>query len=437
MPCVDFAARRGVPVLPPALLAWRAQVARERMQESVSAVSRAALLQAGLEALVQAAVALMAEEVAEKAGDRYERWPERKGYRNGTAPGWIAVGGRKVRIRRPRICDADGREVPLATYEAMQDEQRLDETMLTKVIQGVAQARVHRGLAVEQPLPEDLRPYGDSRSSVARRWIRAAASYLEVINTRRLDDRRYLAILIDGKGFGEHVVLCALGIDEQGNKVPLGVREGNTESTEVCMAFLDELEARGLDVRRGVLVVTDGGGGIRAAIKTKWGDVALLGRCQEHKKRNVLRHLPKREQRWVERALWRAWHEPDAGQAERDLWALVAELEGNWPEAARSLREGLAETLTCQRLGLPAELITALRTTNLIENLFSTAGGFTRRVCRWRSGEQALRWAKLALREAEPGLHPVAGPEAMAVLREAIDAALANVPRVQRLPLAG
>lgn len=432
-----FAFRGGLPAVPPALLRWQAEVARARAQEEASQAVRRAYMQATLEAGVQGALAMLEAEAAEKAGDRYQRWEGRKGYRNGTAPGWIAIGGRKVQIRRPRLCDAEGREVHLDTYRALQDEQELNEVALLEVTLGTVMDKVHRAFARLQPLPDSLRAYGDSKSSICRRWIEASAAYLEPIHTRRLDDRRFLAILIDGKGFGKHVALAALGIDEQGQKVPLGAWPGTTENVEACSAFLDHLQARGLSVERGIVAITDGGKGIQAAIQAKWGDVVILGRCQEHKKRNVLRHLPKREHRWVERALWRAWHEPDADQAEQDLLALAEQLQERWPEAAASLREGLAETLTCQRLGLPPKLLTALRTTNLIENIFSTASQVTGRVRWWRNGEQVLRWVHLALKEAEPGLRPVASPKEMERLRQAIEEVLAERPRIHRLPLAG
>jgi putative transposase len=207
----------------------------------------------------------------------------------------------------------------------------------------------------------------------------------------------------------------------------LGVWPGDTENAEVCVALLDELEQRGLDVRRGVLVITDGGKGIIAAVRRKWGDVAILGRCAAHKRRNIMEKLPKGERAWVQRALERAWHEPDPEEAESDLRTLAAQLEERWPEAAASLREGLAETLTCQKLGLDADLLRALRTTNLIESVFSGVEAFTHRVCRWRDQGQALRWAKLALYEAERGFRsPVAGPAAMARLARIIAAELTS-----------
>lgn len=433
MACFPFVSH--TPAIPAAFLTWRAQRARQRLEGAAGAEARVEVLRAGFADMIRSAQALLNAEVEEKAGPRYARSADRQGYRNGSVDGWIVIGGRKVRIRRPRLCDADGREVELDSYTFLhEEEQALDETMLVKVIQKVASRGVHRGLEQDQPLPEDIVAYGDSRSSVSRRWCRLVEGYVQEFLERRLDDRRYLAVILDGKGFGDHLLITALGIDEQGEKRVLGIWPGDTENADVCAALLDELEQRGLDVRRGVLVITDGGKGIIAAVHRKWGDVAILGRCHAHKRRNILAKLPKSERAWVQRALERAWHEPDPEEAEQDLQTLTAELEARWPEAAASLREGLAETLTCQKLGLDADLLRALRTTNLIESVFSGVEAFTHRVCRWRDQRQALRWAKLALYEAECGFRaPVAGPAAMARLADIIAADLAARSEAQLL----
>ena len=371
-------------------------------------------------AAVEHAHELLEQEVVERAGDRYGRWDGRQGHRNGTAPGYVVVGGRKVCIRRPRLVDAEGREVDLESYAALQAPETLNATALRKVIEGVAQRGVDAGLQQDQPLPEEERAYGASRSSVSRRWIAATAADLEAQGARGLAGQRFLAILLDGKGFGEHLLLAAMGIDEQGDKHILGVWEGDSENAEVAKAALEDLNTRGLDVTGGVLVVIDGGKSLAAAVRDLWGDVAVVGRCRAHKSRNILKHLPKSEHSWVLAVLWQAWHEPDAKQAEADLQQLVSELEAKWPDAAASLREGLAETLTCQALGLPPELVRALGTTNLIENAFSTTESICHRVCRWRTGAQAMRWATMALLKAERGFAPVASPAQMAVLAEAL-----------------
>jgi hypothetical protein len=391
------------------------------LQAALSATTQINLLEEAIACAVRDAEELMEEEVALRAGDRYERSPGREGYRNGTAPGYVALGGRKLKLRRPRLCTQDGRDLPLVSYPAMQDPGILDRAALGKVIDGVAQRQAHESYARDQPVPADREAYGDSKSSISRRWIAATGQSLAEQMNRRLDDRRYLAILLDGKGFGEHLLVTALGIDEGGHKRVLGIRDGGSEDQRVCAALLQDLTDRGLDVGAGVLVVIDGGKGLAAAVRALWGDVAVVGRCREHKKRNVIKHLPKSEHRWVRQALWRAWHLADVEEAERELRALATELEPRWKEAAASLREGLAETMTCQRLGLPRELAAALGTTNLIESAFATTECICGRVRRWRNAAQAKRWATMALLKAERGFGVVAPEEAMAELAKSLE----------------
>jgi putative transposase len=412
-----YAAARRTPA---ALAEIRRRKAQSALQSAAGANVRDDLLQWALAGAVRHAVELMDNEVAERAGERYDRWDGRQGYRNGTAPGYVAVGGRKVAVRRPRLVDGAGRDLPLVSYAELQDPESMNRTALAKVIAGVAQRGVNEDLKLDQPLPAEQRAYGASKSSISRRWIAATEGTLADQAERRLDGVRYLAILLDGKGFGEHLQLAGMGIDEQGQKHVLGVWEGDSENAEVCKAALEDLGRRGLDVRCGVLVIIDGGKGLAAGVRELWGDVAIVGRCRLHKQKNVFRHLPKGEQRRVHAVLQQAWHEPDADLAQQDLLAVAAELDGRYPAAAASLREGLAETLTCQRLGLPPELIRALGTTNLIENAFATTESICHRVCRWRNGAQAQRWATMALLRAEQGFHPVATAAAMAVLARAI-----------------
>ena len=339
-----------------------------------------------------------------------------------------------MQLRRPRLLTEDGRELPLASYHALQDPTILDQAAMGKVIDGVAQRQAHESFARDQPLPADRQAYGDSKSSISRRWIAATGESLTEQLNRRLDDRRYLAVLLDGKGFGDHLLVTALGIDEHGHKRVLGIRDGGSEDQAVCSALLQDLMDRGLNVSAGVLVVIDGGKGLAAAVRSLWRDVALVARCGEHKKRNILEHLPKREHGWVQKALWQAWHLADAEEAERELRDLIAELEPRWPAAAASLREGLAETLTCQRLGLPRELADALRTTNLIENAFATTESICHRVRRWRNAAQAKRWASMALLKAERGFKPIASAETMAELAKSLERHLRQ--RAVAMPLA-
>ncbi len=233
-------------------------------------------------AAVVRAETLMTQEVERRAGPTYERWEGRQGERNGTAPGYVVVGERKAAVRRPRLVDASGHDLPLESYAAAQDPTTLARIALGKVLEGIAQRQGRQGLERDQPLPAELGAYGASKSSVSRRWIAATVEALEAELQSSLAGRRLLAILLDGKGFGDYLLVTALGIDEQGRKHILGVWEGDGENTEVCVAALQQFMDRGLDVGRGVLVVLDGGKGLASAVRQLWGDVAVVARCRVH-----------------------------------------------------------------------------------------------------------------------------------------------------------
>ena len=59
-----------------------------------------------------------------------------------------------------------------------------------------------------------------------------------------------------------------------------------------------------------------------------------------------------------------AWSLTDADLAEQRLQLLASELDRTWPDAAGSLREGMADTLTLMRLGIDGQLATTLCSTD-------------------------------------------------------------------------
>jgi putative transposase len=209
----------------------------------------------------------------------------------------------------------------------------------------------------------------DSKSTVSRRFVAETQAWLEEWLSRPLDGERYLALVLDGLELGAHHVIAALGVTAAGDKRVLGLWEGATENAEVCRALLEDLVRRGLSVDRGLLVIIDGGQGLAAAVRTVLGDRVLLQRCTVHKTRNVLDKLPEHRRAALRRALRRAWSAQDVTVAERQLRSLICRLEeAGEVAAARSLAEGLEETLTCVRLGLHPELRASLESTNLIES---------------------------------------------------------------------
>jgi putative transposase len=186
-----------------------------------------------------------------------------------------------------------------------------------------------------------------------------------------------VAIGVDGVSFAEHLCVVALVPDAEGRKHPVGLREGSTENATLVGDLLVDLRERGLDVTGPILAVLDGAKALVKGVRQVF-DQPLVQRCLVHKLRNILDYLPEAERSWVAAVCQRAWREPDADKAERDLAALVARLDKRHPGAAASVREGLAETLTVTRLGVPAKLARTLRTTNPVASMLS--------ICRQHSG---------------------------------------------------
>jgi putative transposase len=229
-----------------------------------------------------------------------------------------------------------------------------------------------------------------------------------------------LVLMLDGIEIAEHTVVVALGITASGEKQILGLWEGATENAAVCHALLTDLMERGLRVDEGILVVIDGSKALRAAVRDVLGPQAAVQRCQVHKKRNVLDHLPDEVRRWVSRKLDQCWRETDYEKARAALTGLAKNLEEKYPGAAASLREGLDETLTVLRLGLPEPLRKTLRSTNPIESAFDTVRMASRNVKRRRNGQQVLRWAAGGLLEAEKGFRRMKGYRQLPLLADAL-----------------
>lgn len=214
----------------------------------------------------------------------------------------------------------------------------------------------------------------------------------------------------------------ALGIDANLSKHVLGLREGSTEANRVVRSLLSDLVDRGLDADRARLWVIDGGKALRKAIVECFGAMALIQRCQEHKRRNVIEHLPQELHASVGRAMRDAWHGGNAELAKKQLQRLAASLNAKHPGAAASLREGLDDTLTVQGLGITGALYRTLRTTNPIENLNGSIAHFTRNVKRWKDGQMTLRWIAGALSDAKERFRKLRGHREMKTLLAALKA---------------
>jgi transposase-like protein len=206
-----------------------------------------------------------------------------------------------------------------------------------------------------------------------------------------------------------------------------GLWQGSSENATVVRELLKDLIERGLDVNRSILVVLDGGKGLHRGVKEVFGERALIQRCRVHKLRNVLEHLSEPHRRQAAMRLRAAWSQPSEKEARAELEATVRWLEAINPSAARSLQEGLEETLTLQRLGLAEELQRSLSSTNLIESALARTGAFTQRVKRWRGGKMRQRWCATALLEAEKGFRRIRGHQHLAQLSAALNPALDTI----------
>ena len=343
----------------------------------------------------------------------------RQALRGGSTPSAVVLGGQRIGVRRPRARTLDAAELALPSFAWAAAADPLNAATLAAIAAGVSTRRYS---ATQEPVPAVHRPSAASKSAVSRRFVALSQQQLDEWLGRRLNELDLAAVMIDGIHFGERVVLVALGIDARGDKHVLGLREGSSEATRVVASLLADLLERGLDADRVRLWVIDGGKALRKAIVQTFGERALIQRCQEHKRRNVLEHLPRDKHASVNRALRDAFSAGDADLAKRQLQRLASSLQGEHPGAAASLREGLEETLTVQGLGIAGALYRTLRSTNPIENLNGLIAHYTRNVKRWKDGQMVLRWVASALADAATRMRKLRGCKQMKTLLDALDA---------------
>jgi putative transposase len=383
----------------------------------VLADTRTAFFGLCLDAGEQVLRAMMEQDRERLCGPKNVPNPERRAYRHGQVAGEVTLGGRRILVPRLRARSVDGDELALPSFAYAAHRDPLDARTLEAIAIGVTTRKYRRAL---DPLPAGRRERAVSKSSVSRRFVALTSAQLATWIARPLGDRPIRVLILDGLHFRDHVVLLALGVDAQGEKHVLALREGTTENATVCKALLADLRERGLDLDQ-VLFVIDGGTGLRKAIRETSGTAAIVQRCQVHKRRNVLEHLPETMRPRVRRVLDEAYGLADAALAKRRLLQLAAALEHTHPGAAASLREGLDETLTLQRLGVTGALYRTLRSTNAIENLNGLVGHFVRHVRRWRNGRMLVRWIAAGLRESTRSFRRLRGHRDLAALVCALD----------------
>ncbi|HUJ81344.1 MAG TPA: IS256 family transposase, partial [Candidatus Acidoferrales bacterium] len=347
---------------------------------------------------------MMEEEVRSLVGERSRPQPDRRLNRWGTEQGYCIAMGQKVPLERPRVRDTEeDKEVRLGTYETFHRGEPLTETVWEKLMLGLSTRKY--GQAVR----EFSEAYGLEKSAVSERFIEASRDKLQQLMERRLDKMDFCALLIDATPFAGQQMVVALGVGQEGKKMILGIRQGATENATVVGELLGDLANRGLDFSVPRLYVLDGGKALHAAVKKYAGESAPIQRCQVHKRRNVLDHLTEEQKPAVAKRLNAAYALEDYSAAKQALQGLHRELMDLNPSAARSLGEGLEETLTVHRLGIPLQLRKTLASTNVIESAFSVVERVCLNVKRWQGGDQRERWVGSGLFVAEKQFRRVTG----------------------------
>ena len=382
----EFFSRQGQGLLPMVDLIEQSRMA---VDELIDVAGRAT---------IEAVLQLSAEQVAGPRSPGQRRsgllW-------HGRQAGRVCLKERKLGVTKPRLRHKGGGEVAIPAYEAMQ-ENGMSQRMLDVLMRGLSTRQY------AEVLPEMASSCGVSKSTVSREAAEAGEEALKELMERRFEDIDLLVIYVDGMQFGEHHVISAVGVDGSGQKHVLGIQPGATENAAAVEDLLQQLVARGVDPKAKRLFVIDGAKALRAAINRVFGAQHAVQRCRNHKIRNVCDRLPEEQKDQVKAAL-RSAYKLEAKEGMARLRKLADWLEQECPAAANSLREGLEECFTINRLGIPASLHRCLATTNLIESPQSGVRMRTRRVCRWRDAAMMERWVAASFLATEKNFHRIMG----------------------------
>ena len=399
------------PTVPEAVSVALAELAGE-VQEGLLALA----VGAGLQVLT----ALMEEDVTAQCGVKGRHDPTRRATRHGHGAGSVTLGGRRVPVARPRMRASDGcGELPVPAYELFSRTEVLGRMAMERMLAGLSTRRYPVGL---EPVGTRVgqRARATSKSAVSRRFVTATETALAELLSADLSGLDLVALMVDGVHFAEHCCVVALGIDIDGVKHPLSLVEGSTENATLVTDLLVGLRERGLDVTRPILAVIDGSKALRRAVLDVF-DHPVIQRCQLHKLRNVQDRLPQKLRSVVGKRMRAAYHADTALAAQAQLESLAGELDRTHPGAAASLREGLEDTLTVLRLGVPPTLARTLRSTNCVESMIEICRNHCHNVKRWRDGQMALRWCAAGMVEAGTQFRRVNGHLHLRALQTALE----------------
>ena len=392
----------------------------------LAGAAREGLLALAVGTGLQVLQAMLDQDVARLVGPKGRHNPDRTAVRHGTQPGQVTLGGRRVRVRRPRVRSADGtRELPVPTYETFAATDLLGQLALERMLAKLSTRRYQVGL---EPVGIQVAQAasGTSRSAVSRRFVAATEHALADLLAADLTGLDLVALMVDGIHVADHTCVVALGITIDGTKIPLALAEGATENATVVTGLLVGLRDRGLDTSQPILVVIDGAKALRRAVLDVF-DHPVIQRCQLHKLRNVADRLPDAFASTVAKKMRQAYHLADPLLAEAELEGLARSLQRSHPGAAASLREGLTETLTITRLGVPPTLARTLRSTNSIESMIAICRDHAANVKRWQDGQMVLRWIAAGMDQARRQFRRVNGHLHLPALRAALDATIPAV----------
>ena len=382
----EFFSRNGQALLPMVDLIEQSRLA---VDELIDVAGRAT---------IEAVLQLSAEQLA---GPRTPGQRRQQLLWHGCQAGRVCLRERKLGVSKPRLREKGGGEVAIPAYEAMQ-ENGIGDRMLDVLMRGISTRQY------AEVLPEMASTCGVSKSNVSREAAEAGEEALQELLERRFEDVDLLVIYIDGMMFGEHHVISAVGVDGAGHKHVLGIQSGATENAAAVEDLLEQLVARGVSPKAKRLFVIDGAKALRAAIAKIFGPHHPVQRCRNHKIRNVVERLPEEQKEQVKAAM-RASYKLEAKVGMARLRKLADWVEQEQPAAANSLREGLEECFTINRLGIPPSLHRCLATTNLIESPQSGVRMRTRRVCRWRDAAMVARWAAASFLATEKNFRRIMG----------------------------
>lgn len=364
---------------------------------------------------------LLAQDILENlvlnhCGTAYSDYGQSDYRRYGHNPGSMRIGNEKLKVSVPRIQDrktGSVRNVP--EYQDLRQVAKPSDELLLGVLRGLS-TKDYGGVA--RQLAED--GFGLSASTVSRRFVEQSAKKLEEFQNRSLDSYNFVALMVDGKHMREAQVVIALGITEEGRKMPLGFVQTTTENHKAIKGLFNNLIDRGFKYEDGLLAVIDGAKGLFKAVEETFGDKVFVQRCTWHKRENVLSYLSEKNAEKYKHRLQSAYAEETEEAAREKLEKVGQELEKINLSAYKSLQEGLEETLTLHKLSAPMSLRKSLLTTNPIESLNSQVGRYLRKVTRWHNSDQLHRWVACALLEAEGRMKKISGFKEIPVLKEKI-----------------